>query len=78
MTNPPKGDRILYVEGRNNNEMQVRPASLLLQALVPVMIEAHDCGAGDLLCRYTYSDVKFNVGLTETDFTPESIGLKRN
>jgi hypothetical protein len=44
--------------------------------LVPVMIESYDWGAGDFLCRYTYSDVKFNVGLTESDFTPESIGLK--
>lgn len=166
--NPPMGDRVLYVAGRNNNEMQVRPASLLLQMLipegvsrkpdgaeamkvtlravnmfgfecamksllevyraakrngdlqeefggyctldgqdtlvlvryltswrkdypayktvtyvnvkhmVPVMIEAYDWGAGDFLCRYTYSDVKFNVGLTEADFTPESIGLKSN
>ena len=168
VTNPPMGDRVLYVAGRNNNEMQVRPASLLLQILVPrgvsrkpdgveamkvtlravnlfgfecamksllevyraaksngdlqeefggyctldgqdtmvlvryltawrkdypahktliyinlkrmvpVMIEGYDWGAGDFLCRYTYSDVKFNVGLTEADFTPESIGLKSN
>ncbi len=166
--NPPMGDRVLYVAGRNNDEMQVRPASLLLQILipngvsrkpdgaeamkvtlravnlfgfecamksllevyraaksngdlqeefggyctldgqdtlvlvryltarrkdypahktvtyinvkrmVPVMIEGYDWGAGDFLCRYTYSDVKFNVGLTEADFTPESIGLKSN
>lgn len=168
VTNPPMGDRILYVEGRNDNEMQVRPSSLLLQILaprgvsrkpddaaamkvtlravnmfgfecamksllevyraaksngdlqeefggyctlngqdtlvlvrylaarrkdypahktvtyinvkcmVPVMIEGYDWGTGDFLCRYTYSNVKFNVGLTEADFTPESIGLKSN
>ena len=168
VTNPPRGDRILYVEGRNSNKMQVRPTSLLLQALapagvsrkpddaeamkvtlravnlfgfecgmksllevyrearkngdlqeefggyytldgqdtlllirylttrrkdypacktltyidvkylVPVMIEGYDWEAGDLLCRYSYSDLKFNVGLTGADFTPESIGLKRS
>lgn len=168
LTNPPMGDRILYVEGRNNNEMRVRPTSAFLQALlpggvsrkpqcddakkaslrtvdlfgferllkslldvyqegkrngdlreafgghytlddqdtlrlvryltsrdkdypayktvtyvdvkhlVPVMIEGYDWETDDFLFRYTYSDVKFNVGLTEADFSLESIGLKKD
>jgi hypothetical protein len=168
VANPPRCDRLLYVEGWNNNDMLARPTSSLLQALVPkgvsrrpddeaarkvtlrtvdqfgferglksllavyqegkkggdlreefggyytvdgrdtlmltrylttkrkdypacktltyidvkylvpVMVEGYDWGAGDFLCRYAFSDVKFNVGLTGADFTPESIGLKRN
>jgi|GEM_PF-501321 len=166
VTNPPRGDRVLYVEGRNNNEMQVRPTSVFLQALVPggvsrkpdsedartvphrtvdlfgfergmksmlkiyreakkngdlqeefgghhdldgrrtlvlirtlttkredypahktviyidvehlvpVMIESYGWGAGEFLGRYAYTDIQFNVGLTDAQFTPESIGLR--
>jgi len=34
LRNPPAGDRILYVEGKYNNEMLVRPTNGLLRALV--------------------------------------------
>jgi len=34
------------------------------------MTETYGWGAGDLLGRYTYSNVKFNVGLTESGFYP--------
>ena len=45
-----------------------------LQHLVPVCVEGFN-EAGDLICRYVYKDVKFNVGLTDKDFLPEAIGI---
>jgi hypothetical protein len=47
-----------------------------VEYLVPVMIEAFGWDNEEFLYRYVYSDIKSNVGLTETAFTPESIGLK--
>ncbi|RPI58599.1 MAG: DUF1571 domain-containing protein, partial [Planctomycetaceae bacterium] len=32
--NPPTGDKVLYVEGKNNNQMIVRPANAFLRKLV--------------------------------------------
>ncbi len=50
------GDRILYVEGRNHNEMQVRPASQILQILVPkgVRRKPDDAEARQHLDRVMY------------------------
>lgn len=45
--------------------------------LVPVCIEAYDWDE-ELQCRYLYKDVKFNVGLTDDDFTPEANEIKFN
>jgi len=162
--NPPIGDRVLYVEGKNDNQMMVRPKSPLFQALtggavlrkpdgpeamrntlrpvsmfgfgrgmesllevykeaksqgdlttafggfadvagqkcvvlirylpakndypayktliyvdvdhlIPVCIEAYDWDE-NLQCRYMYRDLKFNVGLTDDDFTPEANDIK--
>ncbi len=37
--------------------------------MVPLGMEAYDWN-DQLICRYLYTDVKFNVGMTEKDFTP--------
>lgn len=162
--NPPIGDRVIYVEGKNDDQMTVRPKSPLLQALtggavlrkpdgpeamrntlrpvsmfgfgrgmqslldvyrqakqvgdlttafggyadvagqeclvlirylpakddypayktlvyvdvdhlIPACIEAYDWDE-NLQCRYVYRDLKFNVGLTDDDFTPEANEIK--
>jgi outer membrane lipoprotein-sorting protein len=39
--------------------------------LVPLCIEGFDWD-NNLQCRYIYQDVKFNVGLTQDDFLPET------
>ncbi len=43
--------------------------------LVPVGLEAADWDDQDT-CRYSYNNVKFNVGLTEDDFIPKANGMK--
>ena len=42
-----------------------------LETLVPVRIRGFDWD-GQCTARYVYKDVKFNVGLDETDFTPKA------
>lgn len=42
--------------------------------LVPIGMEASDWDDKET-CRYSYSNVKFNVGLTENDFTPKANGM---
>lgn len=49
-----------------------------LEHLVPILIEGFD-STGDeakLLARYEYTDVKFNLGLTDEDFRPEKFDLR--
>ncbi len=43
--------------------------------LVPIGLEASDWD-DQKTCRYSYSNVKFNVGLTEDDFMPKANGMK--
>ncbi len=43
--------------------------------LVPIGLEASDWD-DQKTCQYSYSNVKFNVGLTESDFAPQSNGMK--
>ncbi|MFW6240934.1 MAG: DUF1571 domain-containing protein, partial [Thermodesulfobacteriota bacterium] len=43
--------------------------------LVPTIVEGYDQD-GNLLCRYIFKDIKFNVGLTEDDFLPENNDMK--
>jgi len=161
--NPPRGDRVLYVEGKYGNQMLVRPSGLIARKLVPTALRKPDGDdalkstlrpvnlfgfkrgmqsllrvyrqarqAGDLdqqfggyadvagretivlvrrlpnkpqcpayltkvyldldylvpimiegtgwneefLCRYIYTDLKFNLGLTEEDFRPEAFDLR--
>ena len=45
-----------------------------LEYLVPICVEGFN-QAGDLICRYVYKDVKFNVDLTDAAFTPEANGM---
>ena len=40
-----------------------------LEYLVPIAVEGYDWD-GNLACRYVYKDLKFNVGLTSSDFLP--------
>lgn len=46
-----------------------------IEHMVPLIIEGYDW-EGRLTSRYEYSDVKFNVGLTDADFTPSANGIK--
>ncbi len=46
-----------------------------LEYLLPLCIEGYDWDE-NLQCRYTYKDLKFNLGLTEDDFTPQANGIK--
>ncbi|MDY7009602.1 MAG: DUF1571 domain-containing protein [Planctomycetota bacterium] len=43
--------------------------------LVPIGLEASDWDDRQI-CRYSYSNVKFNTGLTEDEFTPKANGMK--
>lgn len=45
------------------------------QWMVPLGMEAADWN-DQVFARYLYKDVKFNVGLTPADFTPEANGIK--
>jgi hypothetical protein len=46
-----------------------------VERLLPVCIEGWDWDKR-LSCRYVYKDVRFNIGLTDGDFLPESNGIK--
>lgn len=43
--------------------------------LVPIGLEAFDWD-DQKMCRYSYSNVKFNAGLTDDEFTPKANGMK--
>jgi len=45
-----------------------------VERLVPLGLKGYDWD-DRLICFYIYKDVKFNVGLTEEDFTPEANGM---
>ena len=44
---------------------------LSVDHLVPLAVEGYDWD-DQRVCRYVFKDVKFNVGLTEKDFTPQA------
>ncbi len=44
------------------------------ERLIPICIEAWDWD-GELIGRYIYKDIVFNVGFTSDDFTPKANGL---
>jgi len=46
-----------------------------VERLVPLGLEGYDWD-DRLVCAYAYKDVKFNVGLTEDDFTPQANGMR--
>ncbi len=56
--------------------------SIDAEYLVPISIEGYDWNeradgwANRLVCRYQYKDIKFNVGLEQTDFAPNKLDLK--
>ena len=43
--------------------------------LVPTIVEGYDQD-DELICRYIFKNIKFNVGLTEEDFLPENNDMK--
>ncbi len=62
---PPKGDypsekTITYID---------------LDYMLPVCIEGYNW-QGELVCRYIYKDIQFNVALNDADFLPETNGMK--
>ena len=64
---PPKNDYPAY-----------RTAIFIdLEYMVPVCIEGYDWQKqAELICRYVYKDVKFNVHLTDEDFLPQANDIK--
>ena len=48
---------------------------LSVDHLVPLGVEGYDWD-DQLFCSYFFKDVKFNIGLTDRDFTPEANGMK--
>ena len=50
-------------------------AYLGVDDLVPLAVEGYDWD-DQLICRYVFKDVKFNVALTEKDFTPAANDMK--
>ena len=46
-----------------------------LEYLVPICVEGFD-SKDNLICRYVFTDIKFNVGLTDEDFTPQANDMK--
>ncbi|MGC9455146.1 MAG: DUF1571 domain-containing protein [Phycisphaerae bacterium] len=46
-----------------------------LEYLVPICIEGRNWD-DELSSRYVYKDIRFNVGLTEDDFRPETLGME--
>jgi len=46
-----------------------------VEYLVPLALESYDWD-GRLICQYVFKDVRFNVGLTEDDFSPEANDMK--
>ena len=72
-------DRLAVVLERHLPEKKDYPAyrtRIYIDAeyLLPICIEGWD-QKGRLLCRYAFSDVKFNTGLTARDFHPDANGL---
>jgi len=66
---------VRYLPAKNDYPAYKTVIYIDVDHLVPTCIEGYDWDE-QLQCRYIYRDVKFNVGLTETDFTPEANGLK--
>lgn len=48
-----------------------------VEYLVPLALENHDW-TDQLVSKYTYSDIKFNLGLGDKDFTPEANDIQYN
>lgn len=46
-----------------------------LEYLVPICVEGFD-SKDNLICRYVFKDMKFNVRLTDQDFTPQANDMK--
>lgn len=48
-----------------------------IEYLVPVMVEGYDWSAEPkLVARYVFRNIKFNVGLTDEDFSAAAFGMK--
>lgn len=48
-----------------------------VEYLVPLAMETHDW-TDQLVAKYSYADIKFNMGLSDKDFTPEANGIQYN
>lgn len=66
---------IRYLPPKNDYPAYKTVIYIDVDHLVPTCIEGYDWDK-KLQCRYIYRDVKFNVGLTPDDFTPEANGIK--
>ncbi len=64
-----------YLPPRENYPAWKTVVYIDVERLLPVCIEGWDWEKR-LSCRYVYKDVHFNTGLTDSDFLPESNGIK--
>ncbi|MDP6635456.1 MAG: DUF1571 domain-containing protein [Phycisphaerae bacterium] len=60
-----------YLPPKENYPAKRTEICIDLETLVPIRIKGFDWD-GQCTSRYVYKDVKFNVGLDETDFTPKA------
>ncbi len=67
---------IRYLPAKNDYPAYKTITYIDVDYLVPICIQGYNWDQRPQ-CRYIYKDIKFNVGLTEDDFTPEANGMKR-
>jgi len=61
----------------NPHDMKVSKRTMLFDIDLLIPIERMAYGPnGELLYKYVYRDMRFNTGLTSSDFTPQANGLK--
>jgi hypothetical protein len=66
---------VRYLPAKNDYPAHKSLTYIDTEYLVPICIEGYDW-QDRLICRYVYKDIKFNVGLSDKDFTPEANGMK--
>jgi len=67
---------IRYLPPKNDYPAWKTLTYIDVEYMVPICIEGYDWDK-KRQCRYLYKDLKFNVGLTEDDFTPRANDMKR-
>jgi hypothetical protein len=66
------GERVITLQKTSDGEKLI--VDLQTRTLLPVRIRQHDRD-GRLVAFYQYSDLRFNAGLTDEEFTKEANGL---
>ena len=67
-----------YLPAKNDYPAHKTVTYIDAEWLVPVCVEGFGWNEEkELLCRYIYKDVKFNIGLTDDDFLPQANDMKK-